>query len=40
MFVYDSFKVPRSGRGDRTSAARILEERGELIASNLVKIQC
>lgn len=40
VFVYDSFKVPRSGGGDRTSAARIFEERGELIASNLVKIQC
>lgn len=40
VFVYDSFKVPCSGRGDRTSAAQILEERGELIASNLVKIQC
>lgn len=40
VFVYDSFKVPHSGRGDSTSAAWILEEWGELIASNLVKIQC
>lgn len=40
VFVYDSFKVSYSGRGDRTSAARIPEEQGDLVASNLVKIQC
>lgn len=40
MFVYDSFKAPRSGRGDGTSATWVLEEWGEQIAPTLPKIQC
>lgn len=40
VFVYDSFKAPWSGRGDRTSAAWVLEEWEEQIAPTLDKIQC
>lgn len=39
MFVYDSFKAPRSSRGDRTSVAWILEEWGEHCPT-LCKLRC